>query len=46
MKAKGRKEKAIEDLKITAMYMYVVIMADAMADAFLWLHEISAPESM
>ena len=43
MKAKERKEKAIDDLKVTSMYMDVVVMADAMVDAILWSHEISAP---
>ena len=43
MKAKGRKVKAIDDLKVAAMYMDVVVMADAMVDAILRSHEISAP---
>ena len=43
MKAKEREEKAVDNLKVAAMYMDVVITADAMVDAILWLHEISAP---
>ena len=43
MKAKGRKEKAIDDLKVMAICMDVVIMVDAMVDAILRSHEISAP---
>ena len=40
---KDRKEKAVDDLKVAAMYTDVVVMAHAMAEAILWLHEISAP---
>ena len=43
MKAKDRKEKAVDDSKVAAMYMDVVVTADAMVDAILWSHEISAP---
>ena len=43
VKAKDRKEKAVDDLKVAAMYMDVVVMAHAMVDAILWSHEISAP---
>ena len=35
MKAKIRKEKVVDDLKVTAMYMDVVITAHAMAEAIL-----------
>ena len=35
IKAKERKEKAVDDLKVAAMYMDVVVTADAMGDAIL-----------
>ena len=35
VKAKGRKEKAVDDLKVTAMYTDVVVTAHAMAEAIL-----------
>ena len=35
MKAKDRKEMAVDDLKVTAMYMDVVVMADAMVEEIL-----------
>ena len=35
VKAKGRKEKAVDDLKVAAMYTDVVIMVHAMAEAIL-----------
>ena len=38
VKAKGRKEKDVADLKVTAMYMDVVIMADAMVDVMKSAH--------
>ena len=40
---KRKKEKAVDNLKVAAMYMDVVVTADAMVDAILWSHEISAP---
>ena len=43
MKAKERKEKAVDNLKIAAIYMDVVVTADAMVDAILWSHEIRTP---
>ena len=40
---KRQKRKAVDDLKVAAMHMDVVVMAHAMAEAILWSHEISAP---
>ena len=35
VKAKDRKEKAVDDMKVAAMYTDVVVMAHAMAEAIL-----------
>ena len=40
---KRQKRKAVAELKVTVMYIDVVITVDAMVDAILRSHEISAP---
>ena len=35
VKAKDRKEKVVDDLKVAAMYRDVVVTADAMGDTIL-----------
>ena len=35
MKEKSEKKRAVDDLKVTAMYKDMVVTADAMADAIL-----------